>query len=276
MRCHSAQTLTCSAGRITQSTNRRPVNSCGDPAVRDQRGWRRLLKRRYLNVLHEKQKKRKRSAWLCKHVWPPLWGSVNVILQRLSPVWTRQRSLKYEHRELKKVWYEKKNQLRVNNKILLLDFWMLRIILIFKLLRVKRWRFPSPKSQILYMWREKFLCKFKGKGKTQLCDRDGWRLTWEQRWGASWQRWAGALTTLPVLGVEQWRQHTTGHPEMQSRQTSCWQQILRICFGFFYHYYDDITDLLLLFGTYLLTDWIGCFRFLKMKGEIASSTMKSV
>lgn len=145
-------------------------------------------------VARETKKGKKRLV--CKHVWPPLRGSVNVILQRLSPVWTWQRSLKYEHRELKKVWYEK-NQVRVNNKILLLDFWMLRFILIFKLLCVERWRFSSPKSQILYR-REKFLCKFKGKGKTQLCDRDGWRLTWEQRWRASWQRCAGALTTLPV------------------------------------------------------------------------------
>lgn len=50
-------------------------------------------------------------------------------------------------------------------------------------------------------FQKNFLCKFKGRerGKrTQLCDRDGWPLTWEQRWRALWQRCAGALTTLPV------------------------------------------------------------------------------
>lgn len=92
--------------------------------------------------------------------------------------------------------------------------------------------------------------KFKeggGRKKTQLCYRDGWPLTWEQRWRASWQRCAGALTTLPVLGVDQWRR-TTGHPGMQSQQTSCWQQIFRLL-PLWWYYFS-----LLLFGTYLQTE----------------------
>lgn len=87
MRCHSAQTLTCSAGRITQSTNRRPINSRRDPAVRDQREWRRLLKRAIFKCVARETKKEKERL-VCKHVWPPPGGSVSGILQRLSPVGT--------------------------------------------------------------------------------------------------------------------------------------------------------------------------------------------
>lgn len=97
----------------------------------------------------------------------------------------------------------------------------------------ERFRLMFKFTEISHFAQTSFARKFKGGGKTQLRDRDGWRLTWGGRGDVPGGSAVQVLSRRFLFGRR--TAAATHRLERNQDKASCWQHVLGICWSFFSH-----------------------------------------